>query len=82
MRPHIVIIVNNYDTAMWDVVIVGAGPSGSAPALSALRDKPDSKVLIIDSKPAGRDKTCGDGLGPDVFPELAKLGCGDVLHAE
>ena len=32
----------------WDLVIVGAGPAGSAAALGALSQRPDLKVLLLD----------------------------------
>lgn len=55
-----------------DVLIVGAGPAGSACArtlaLAGLR------VRLVDQHPAGRDKTCGDGLIPDAHQALARLG--------
>ncbi|MFC7616304.1 FAD-dependent oxidoreductase [Actinokineospora soli] len=34
---------------MWDVVVVGAGPAGSAAALSALRRDPSARVLVLDA---------------------------------
>lgn len=58
----------------WDLVIVGAGPAGSAAALSALRERPDARVLLLDRAPLGRDKVCGDGIAPHAIAELAALG--------
>ncbi|MGH3579701.1 MAG: FAD-dependent oxidoreductase, partial [Mycobacterium sp.] len=43
-----------------DVVVVGAGPAGSAAAAWAARAGRD--VLVIDSANFPRDKACGDGL--------------------
>jgi len=65
----------------WDLIIVGAGPAGSAAALSALREKPDARVLILDRAPLGRDKVCGDGIAPHAVAELAALGL-DVVRPE
>lgn len=58
----------------WDVVIVGAGPAGSAAAVSALRARPAARVLLLDREPEGRDKVCGDGIAPHATAELARLG--------
>ena len=55
-----------------DVVVVGAGPAGSAAAAWAARAGHD--VLVIDSAVFPRDKTCGDGLTPRAVTELRKLG--------
>ena len=48
----------------YDVVVVGAGPAGSAAALRALQLRPDSRVLLLDRADFPRDKTCGDGIAP------------------
>jgi geranylgeranyl reductase family protein len=57
-----------------DLLIVGAGPAGSAAALAALQLAPDARVVILDRAPIGRDKICGDGIAPHVSVELASLG--------
>jgi menaquinone-9 beta-reductase len=64
---------------VWDVVVVGAGPAGSAAALSALRLQPDARVLLLDRADFPRDKACGDGIAPHAVDELRRLGVGDVL---
>jgi geranylgeranyl reductase family protein len=66
----------------WDVIVVGAGPAGSAAALAALRDRPDARVLILDRSPIGRDKICGDALSPTSSVELGKLGVTATLDSE
>jgi geranylgeranyl reductase family protein len=58
----------------WDLIIVGAGPAGSAAAISALRARPEARVLLLDRSPRGRDKVCGDGIAPHVVRELELLG--------
>jgi menaquinone-9 beta-reductase len=58
----------------WDVVVVGAGPAGSAAALSALRARPDMRVLLIDRATFPRDKACGDGVAPHALDVVAALG--------
>ena len=60
-----------------DVVVVGAGPSGSAAAAWAARSGRD--VLLIDACEFPRDKACGDGLTPRAVAELRALGLGDWL---
>ena len=61
-----------------DVVVVGAGPAGSAAAAWAARDGRD--VLVIDSAQFPRDKACGDGLTPRAVLELQRLGLGSWLQ--
>lgn len=58
----------------WDLVIVGAGPAGSAAALSALSARPDARVLMLDRSDFPRDKACGDGIAPHVLDVLASVG--------
>lgn len=55
-----------------DVLVVGAGPAGSAAAAWAARGGAD--VLLADAAVFPRDKTCGDGLTPRAIGELAGLG--------
>jgi geranylgeranyl reductase family protein len=62
-----------------DVVVVGAGPAGSAAAAWAARAGRD--VLVIDAAGFPRDKPCGDGLTPRAVAELQRLGLGDWLDA-
>ncbi|GAB2645911.1 geranylgeranyl reductase family protein [Nocardia goodfellowii] len=62
-----------------EVLVVGAGPAGSAAAAWAARA--GREVLLIDSAVFPRDKTCGDGLTPRATKELEHLGLGDWLRA-
>jgi len=64
---------------LWDLVVVGAGPAGSAAALAALRTRPGCSVLLLDRSDFPRDKACGDGVAPQALDELARLGAADVL---
>ena len=50
------------------MVVVGAGPAGSAAAAWAARAGHD--VLVIDAANFPRDKACGDGLTPRAVAEL------------
>lgn len=65
--------------SVWDVIVVGAGPAGSAAALSALQSRPDARVLMIDREDFPRDKSCGDGIAPQVLDVLEQLGVPDVV---
>ncbi len=62
-----------------DVLVVGAGPAGSAAAAWAARAGLDT--MLIDAAVFPRDKTCGDGLTPRAIGELQRLGLEDWLRA-
>ncbi|MGH3345481.1 MAG: geranylgeranyl reductase family protein, partial [Nocardioides sp.] len=62
-----------------DVLVVGAGPAGSAAATWAARSGMDT--LLVDAAIFPRDKTCGDGLTPRAIGELQRLGLEDWLRA-
>jgi geranylgeranyl reductase family protein len=61
-----------------DVLVVGAGPAGSAAAAWAARLGLD--VVLADAATFPRDKTCGDGLTPRAIGEMRKLGLEDWLR--
>lgn len=63
--------------AACDVLIVGAGPAGSAAALTLARAGFD--VVLIDQHTFPRDKICGDGLIPDAHQALRALGVLDEV---
>ncbi len=62
-----------------DVLVVGAGPAGSATAAWLARLGID--VLLTDAAVFPRDKTCGDGLTPRAVAELIELGLEDWVRA-
>jgi geranylgeranyl reductase family protein len=62
-----------------DVVVVGAGPAGSAAAAWSARAGRD--VLVVDAANFPRDKACGDGLTPRAVAELERLGLGEWLDS-
>ena len=63
----------------FDVVIVGAGPSGSACAYWLA--KAGWSVCLIEKKQFPREKTCGDGLTPRSVYQLAQMGLEPVVAA-
>ena len=66
--------------AACDVLVVGAGPAGSAAALLLAQGGLD--VVLIDQHAFPRDKICGDGLIPDAHNALRKLGVLDEVMAQ
>ena len=66
-------------TEHWDLVVVGAGPAGSATGLGALAEDPALRVLLLDRSEFPRDKSCGDGIAPHVLDALAPVGAADVV---
>src|SRR3712207_699811 len=61
----------------YDLVIVGAGPGGSATAYYASRA--GLETLLLDRQEFPRDKPCGDGLMPHAASEVSLMGLGDWL---
>jgi menaquinone-9 beta-reductase len=60
-----------------DVLVVGAGPSGSATAYWLADGGYD--VVVVEKKHFPREKTCGDGLTPRAVRQLEDMGLSDVL---
>lgn len=63
--------------AACDVLVVGAGPAGSAAATQLARA--GWQVLLIDQHDFPREKVCGDGLIPDAHRALRRLGVLDQV---
>ena len=55
----------------FDVIIVGAGPAGSASAIKMAGS--GLNIALLDKADFPRDKTCGDALSVDVINQLAML---------
>lgn len=55
-----------------DVIVVGAGPAGSASAIHLAHA--GLSVLLLDKAQFPREKVCGDGLTPRAVKELSSLG--------
>ena len=64
-------------TATADVIVVGAGPGGSATAAYLAMAGLD--VLLLEKTTFPREKVCGDGLTPRAVRELITLG---IPHPE
>lgn len=56
---------------IWDVVIVGSGPAGSAAAIAARSINPFAAVLLLDRSNFPRDKCCGDAVLGNGVRQLA-----------
>ncbi len=65
--------------AATDVLVVGAGPAGSAAATWSARLGRDT--VLVDAASFPRDKTCGDGLTPRAIAELDRLDLGDWVRS-
>ncbi|MDW7740523.1 MAG: NAD(P)/FAD-dependent oxidoreductase [Bacillota bacterium] len=61
----------------WEVIVVGAGPSGSITA--SLLARLGHEVLLVDKDDFPRDKICGDALPSGVFNILADAGMKEIV---
>jgi menaquinone-9 beta-reductase len=70
-------VVSDPADVQFDVLVVGAGPSGASAAywLATL----GHRVVMIDKKRFPREKTCGDGLTPRAVRQLHDMGLADRL---
>ncbi|MEA3201124.1 MAG: hypothetical protein QOE90_2552 [Thermoplasmata archaeon] len=64
--------------AVYDVIVVGAGPGGSACASFLARD--GHRVLLVDKARFPRDKTCGDAISGKSAAVLRELGIADLVE--
>jgi geranylgeranyl reductase family protein len=62
---------------IYDVIIVGAGPGGSAAAIVLARLGWD--VLLLEKHTFPRDKVCGDLISPRSLRILQQLGCLEAI---
>jgi geranylgeranyl reductase family protein len=65
------------DRRVWDVLVVGGGPAGSACAYWLAEAGWD--VAVVEKKVFPRVKTCGDGLTPRAVRQLADMGVESAL---
>jgi flavin-dependent dehydrogenase len=61
-----------------DVLVVGAGPAGSATAI--LLARAGFSVLVVDRAAFPRDKACSEYMSPEAVRILARLGVLDTLE--
>jgi len=61
-----------------EVVVVGAGPAGSATAALLARRGVD--VLLLDAACFPRDKVCGEGVSPEAWRLLELTGAADAVR--
>ena len=66
--------------SIFDIVIIGGGPSGAVCAIRLKQLNTSLKVCIVDRNPFPRDKACGDGLGPGVHKIINDLGLIAMLN--
>ena len=64
-----------------DVLIIGAGPAGSATAIH-LGQLGIRNVVLVDRQQFPRDKTCGSGVSPKGIETLKALGVWDAVARE
>lgn len=62
----------------WDVLIVGAGPSGALAAMELARR--DVAVLLVDKAEFPRRKVCGCYLNGSALATLSRVGLSDLLE--
>ena len=60
-----------------DVLVIGAGPAGSACAQQLAAA--GLRVVLVDQHEFPRDKVCGDGLIPDAHAALKRIGAYDEV---
>jgi geranylgeranyl reductase family protein len=65
-------------TKVWDAVVVGAGPAGSATAAHLARAGLD--VVLVDRSRFPRDKPCSEYLSPGATPLLERLGVAEEVE--
>jgi flavin-dependent dehydrogenase len=61
----------------YDVIVVGAGPAGSA--ASTLLAEAGVRTLLLEEKRMPRHKVCGEFITPEAFPTLDRLSLMDSL---
>src|SRR5437667_3083721 len=66
---------------MTDVLIIGAGPAGTAAAIR-LGQLGVRNVVLVDRHDFPRDKTCGSGVSPKGLQILKALGVWERIASE
>lgn len=65
---------------MRRVVVIGAGPAGSAAAMRLCRER--AEVVLLERRPIPRTKVCGSGLSPWTLKFLDRMGVGEPVRRE
>lgn len=65
--------------SFWDIVVVGAGPAGSA--LAALLARDGRRVALVDTSQFPRRKMCGEHLACGAQPLLDAIGIGGKVRS-
>jgi menaquinone-9 beta-reductase len=66
------VAVTHVEADQADVIVVGAGPGGSATAYHLASH--GVRVLLLEKTEFPREKVCGDGLTPRAVKQLIKMG--------
>src|SRR5262245_23771203 len=61
-----------------DVLVIGAGPAGSAAGIAAARA--GARVTVVDRTRFPRPKTCGDAISNSAARLVESLGAGEALE--
>lgn len=61
------------------VAVIGAGPAGSAAAMSLMRH-PNLEVVLLERYALPRQKPCGSGLSPWTLKLLDEMGVGELVR--
>lgn len=70
--------MNESENQFYDVIVVGAGPAGSACAL--LLAKKGRRVLLLDKSTFPRDKVCGDAHSGKTIAVIREAGLLDEMQ--
>ncbi len=70
--------ISDLNNSGRDVIIIGAGPSGSSCAFWLAKSGWD--VVVLEKKQFPREKTCGDGLTPRSVKQLEDMGLTNSLR--
>ena len=64
---------------MPEVVVVGGGPAGAAAAIFLRQG--GHEVLLLDEAHFPRDKVCGEGVSPEAWRLLDRMGAAAAVRA-
>jgi len=65
--------------SVWDSIVVGAGPAGSAAA--TVLASAGKRVLVLERDRFPRAKVCGEFLSGDALPSLERIGALDAVRS-